>query len=156
MPRAVAVLVLACALLLPARAGAKVVPGVGIGGVSLGMSQSRAIAVRGQPQVSALPSASDGQPRSQLMWPGLTATVTGSSVTVVTTRSKAERLSSGVGVGSTERALRRGLRVRCGTYGGHRSCTRGVLRPGGHVTIFTIGPRTHRIVDITVSRIDRS
>jgi hypothetical protein len=146
-------LLLAAAALPVSAAQARIEPERGIGGVRLGMTQAQAVAANGEAEVETLDTP-QGRLRFLTWEDGLRATVTpGRGVTAVITSSRSERLASGVGVGSSERALRRALRVRCGTFSGRRSCTSPTTSGGGRATIFRIGPKTRRIFEVQVVRI---
>lgn len=70
-------------------------------------------------------------------------------VTNITTTGRRERTSRGVGVGSTERAVRTRVRnVRCETVAGSRSCHVGSFRPGRRVTDFKI--RRGRVYEVVI------
>ena len=71
-------------------------------------------------------------------------------VTAVSTTSRTERTRRGnVGVGSSERALRRHVRgVRCSSFGRFRSCFVGRPEPGRTVTNFHI--RRDRVTRVTL------
>lgn len=145
-------LVLATFATLPAAAAARIETGRSIGGVRLGMSEQEAIEVRGTPtSARTIPDEIRGQVR-EVRWSGGLRAIfgTNSGATFVVTTSRAERVN-GVGVGSTERALRRAVKgVRCSSAFGRRRCTRGQLVPGGKVTDFAIGPKTRRVRSVSV------
>lgn len=74
-------------------------------------------------------------------------------VTAVVTGSRADRTASGLGVGSTERQLRSGLRgLKCETSLGYRTCVLGVLRPGRLVTDFSLST-SGRVKRVTLGRV---
>lgn len=135
-----------------AVARAKIELGRSIGGVRLGMSEAQAVEVRGKPvSAKTVPDEIRGQVRDVRWSGGLRATFgLQSGATFITTTSPAERTSSGVGVGSSERALRRNVRVRCETAFGRRRCTRGQLLPGRRITDFAIGPQSGRVRSVSV------
>jgi hypothetical protein len=61
-------------------------------------------------------------------------------VSAVDTTGRGDRTASGVGVGSSERAVRRGVPgVRCETIEGTRACFTGAFEPGRRVTSFLLG-----------------
>jgi hypothetical protein len=73
----------------------------------------------------------------------------GTSVTSVSTTGLGDRTSRHVGVGSSERAVRRRVPgVKCETTAGSRSCHTGSFLPGKRVTDFTI--RNSRVTRVTV------
>lgn len=74
-------------------------------------------------------------------------------VTAVVTESRADRTASGLGVGSTERQLRSGLKgLKCKTELGYRTCVLGVLRPGRLVTDFSLST-SGRVKRVTLGRV---
>jgi hypothetical protein len=73
----------------------------------------------------------------------------GTSVSSVSTTGLGDRTARGVGVRSTERAVRRKVPgVTCQTTGGFRSCHTGDFLPGKRVTDFAI--RNGRVTRVTV------
>lgn len=57
----------------------------------------------------------------------------------VTTTDRRQKTASGVGVGSSERAVKRGVKsIRCSGPRTLRSCVVGQLRPGKRVTSFVL------------------
>lgn len=129
-------------------AAAAIVPQHGIGGVRIGDTQARVLAVRGAP-VAIVNGTNDFGPYRQLRYRGLTVTLQGRTrVTSVFTRSRTERTRSGAGVGSTETGLNLAVRgLRCETFGDVRSCTLGVEEPGRIVTAFFLSAgRVNRVV----------
>jgi len=70
-------------------------------------------------------------------------------VTAVTTTGRGDRTARGVGVGSSERTVRRRVPgVTCETTAGFRSCHTGDFLPGQRVTDFAI--RNGRVTRVTV------
>jgi hypothetical protein len=70
-------------------------------------------------------------------------------VTSVTTTGRGDRTARGVGVGSSERSVRRRVAgVTCETTAGTRSCHTGDFLPGKRVTDFRI--RHKRVTRVTV------
>jgi hypothetical protein len=73
----------------------------------------------------------------------------GTEVTSVSTTGLGDRTARGVGVRSTERAVRRKVPgVKCETTGGFRSCHTGDFLPGKRITDFAI--RHKRVTRVTV------
>lgn len=144
--------VAAFALLPTAAADARIVVGKSIAGIELGMSEKEAIAAKGSAPTSArtIPDEIRGAVR-ELRWPGLRV-IAGQQggVSLVATTSKRETTASGVGVGTSERTLRRKVAVRCATVGSFRRCTRGRLVPGATVTDFSIGPRSRTVRSVSI------
>lgn len=81
----------------------------------------------------------------------LVVSIVGSRVAIVSTRSRRERTSGGIGVGSKDSDVRRRLpRARCGTTAGVQYCRVGSIRPGRRSTTFQI--QQGRVVTVTVAR----
>jgi hypothetical protein len=73
----------------------------------------------------------------------------GSTVSSVVTRGLGDRTARGVGVGSSERAVRRKVPgVKCETTSGFRSCHTGNFLAGQRITDFAI--RHKRVTRVTV------
>ena len=142
MKRALPIAVLAC-LALPGVASAEIVPQKSIAGVRLGMTQAKVKEIKGEPS-STKRGSNDFGPFTQYRYPKLTITFkTGEcgdlEVVNIRTTSAGEETSSGVGVGSTEAAVKKGVRrVKCETIAGFRSCHVGSFTPGRTVTDFAI------------------
>jgi hypothetical protein len=119
--------------------GGVIVPQRGMGGVTLGMSQSRVRSTLGSPLKARRASNEFGR-YTVYRYKGLSVTFQGNlKVTAVSTQSRRQRTLSGVGVGSTESAVRAGVRgVHCRTESGFRHCLLGVQRPGRRVTDFSL------------------
>jgi hypothetical protein len=138
------------ALALPASAAARIVPQRGIAGANLDMTQQQVRAKLGKP---------DGvrHPTSPIFGQYTTWLYGGTSVDMfrnqdgkvfnVSTTSKSQKTSTGVGVGSTVTAVKQGLRnVKCdkqhcwiGRFEGGRKVTDLRLSAKGRVTRVTIG-----------------
>jgi hypothetical protein len=132
------------ALLLPATAGATIYPQKSIARVKLGMTKSQVRAKLGHPV---------GVRRKHsyitFSYSRLSVTFrTGSGVVSVQTTRPRERTSSGVGVGSKERQVRREVEgISCALYGSRRRCRVGSGEPGSRATDFLLrGGRVHRIL----------
>jgi hypothetical protein len=119
-----------------------IVPQHEIAGVHLLMSAAGVQHVLGRPKATKV-LKDEIQGTIRLMDYGatkvyLSATADG-TVFDVTTTDRRQRTRSGVGVGSSERAVKRGVaHVRCTGPRTLRSCTVGALRPGRRVTSFTL------------------
>ncbi|WP_205696513.1 beta-propeller domain-containing protein [Conexibacter sp. SYSU D00693] len=132
-----------------------ILPGRSIAGIAMGMDEEQVRQHRSDAPRSArtIPDEIRGSVR-ELRWAGLRVVLgEGSGVTLVTTTSRLDRTSGDVGVGSTERAVRRTLRVRCATEFGRRSCIRGRLEAGKVITEFRIGRKSGRVQSVTVARV---
>ena len=145
-----ALLLAGVALTLAGAAAAAIVPQRGIGGVSLGMSQLRVRAVLGPPARVVRGSNVFGR-YTELRYRGLSVSFQGNAAaTGIETTRRGERTGTGVGVGSTEAQVRRGVRgVRCRTELGLRHCFVGRFLPGRRVTDFRL--RRGRVVRVTVA-----
>ena len=157
--RRLAPLLLAVACLLAAApgAGAVVVPQEGMKGLKLGMTVAEVRGVLGAPdRFRTVRNPSIGRIREWRY--GLTRVSfdgTGRSARVLAmdTRSRAERLAVGVGVGSTRATVRRRVEgVRCLVEFTYDHCFLGAFRAGQVVTDFAID-RRGRVARITVGRV---
>lgn len=153
MPLAVGSLVLVA---IPVQAGASVDPQRSIAGVRLGMQAQELREVLGDPAATK-PSPLHGG-WTQWVYPGrrlrINLTERG-DVWDVSTTSRRERTSAGVGVGSRERTLRRRHRVRCRKYGGRSPLRNDLvcvdrLRHDGPFTTYRL--RDGRVIRVTVAR----
>ncbi len=139
MKRLLVLAALAGALAIPASANAVIVPQHGIAGVKLGQTKVKVRAVAGKP-VRVVSGTNELGPFTEFRYRGFTVSFfAGDRVTAVSTRSRAQRTAGGVGVGSTEAALKAAIpTVKCTTSSGFRSCTLGAFEAGKIVTDFTI------------------
>lgn len=141
MRRMLAAVLTAAVLLLPAAAEAVIRPQRGMSGVWLGMTKTQVQAKLGRPIGSG-----GGRVYYARVWVGFRG---GRAVEITTTRST-ERTASGVGVDSSEAAVRRAYpSVTCGTWSVYRRCRLGTGKPGTRVTDFTIG--RGRVLQVTVA-----
>ncbi len=148
--RAVCLAALLLVLVAAAPGRATIVPQKGMAGVELGMTKAEVRAVLGTPG-RVVRGSNDFGPYSEFRYPKLIrVTFQGDLVvTAVSTTGVAERTAGGIGVGSTESALRAGIpRVRCETFVGTRSCHVGRFEPGRTVTDFLL--RNGRVARVTV------
>ena len=101
------------------------------------MSQTNVRALLGNPR-RVVRGTNDFGPFVEFRYSGLRIAFQGRErVTFLSTTRRSERTPTGVGVGSTERAVRRGVRgVRCRTEVGARLCLVGRQLPGRRVTAF--------------------
>jgi hypothetical protein len=116
--------VVASAVFVPA-ASAKIVLQKSIGGVSLGMTRAQVTGLLGAPARDVAPTANDT--RKTRFWDYSNRLRVGFAndgdvATIVVTKSRSERTASGVGVGSSRRAVKRALH---GEYCVARSCMLG-------------------------------
>jgi hypothetical protein len=114
----------------------------GITGIRLGMSQAQVKAGLGKPAKTKT-GHNDFGPFTQFLYRGgITISFQGdSSVTAVAITGNTDRTSNGVGVGSTEKQIKAGVRgVKCQTLAAVRDCHVGAFLPGRRVTDFVLGP----------------
>lgn len=126
--------------LLPAGAAADIVPQRGIAGIALNMTQAQVREVAGEPRGTERGSNDFGPFTLWTYRDRVTVGFQGDDrVTSVDTTGRRERTSRGVGVGSSERYVRRRVRgARCRTQYGSRFCRVGRLLPRRRVTSFLI------------------
>ncbi len=144
--------VLAAALLVPlgapAAAEALIQVDRGIAGARLGNSRAEVRAALGAPESTRSGTNDFG---TFLQWRfrgGITVIFQGRrEVSTVSTTGRGDRTVRGVGVGSTERAVRRRVRgIRCETIVGTRSCHTGRFTAGEIVTDFLLrGGKVRRV-----------
>ena len=139
--------VVATAVLAPA-AEARIVPQRGIAGVAIGMSQAQVRAVLGKP-VRVVRGANDFGPYVDFHYSRLRVSFQGRErVTFITTTRRGERTRTGVGVGSTQRQVLRGVSgAKCGVQTANL-CAVGQFLPGRRVTVFFI--RAGRVFRVDV------
>ncbi len=130
-------------------AGAVIQVQEGISGVRLGMTQDRVRESLGTPRVRT--GTNEFGPFTEFRYGGgIVVMFQGNTnVTAVSISGPTDRTKRGVGVGSSERKVRRRVPgVRCETIARIRSCHVGDFRPGQRVTDFLI--RRGRVVRVTV------
>ena len=148
--RATAALAVTAAVLTASEvAQATIRPQRGIAGVAAGMTATQVRGVLGAPASVRRGSNDFGRYR-EFRYRDLHVFFQGvQRVTSVSTTRRGERTRSGIGVGSSERRLRRKMRgVRCATELRVRRCTLGRLLPGRRVTDFLI--RRGRVVRVSI------
>ncbi len=149
------VLVVAVAALLAAApASARITPQVGIGGIRLGMTVSQVRAALGAPDAVIF----QRHPiigRTRIYKYGLTyatfdGTARSAKVVSINTRSRSERTTRGVGVGTARATVAsRVPKVQCKVEFGLDHCYVGRFDPGKRVTDFRIG-RSGRVASVIV------
>lgn len=144
MKRLVAAAAAAAGLALAAGAAAShspaisgtILPQRGMVQVTLGMKPARVRSILGAPPKIRRASNTFG-PYSIYKYRGVAVTFQGGKTVAIETSAKKVRTPSGVGVGSTEGAVRSGVRgTRCRTDAGVRHCFLGTFTPGKRVTDF--------------------
>lgn len=136
------------ALALPASASALVQVDRGIAGARIGNTPAQVHAALGRPARVARGRNDFGGFVEERYAGGIRVLYSGSrNVTLVDTTGLGDRTAKGVGVGSTESAVRAGVRgVRCATESGIRHCHTGDFRAGQRVTDFFVrGGRVWRV-----------
>lgn len=141
-------LLVATSAMLAAPAGARITVNRSVAGVGLGMTAGEVRAKLGRP---ALSTASDGARNLVYRTRSLVVTLIGSRVVIVSTRSRRERTTAGVGVGSSIAVVRERVpRARCGVKAGVGFCRVGSVRKGRRSTTFQI--EGGKVVTVTVAR----
>ena len=145
MRRTLALVLAGAALALPTAAAATIRPQYGMSGVVLGMTKAQVQARLGRPV-----GQGGGRWYFPRVWVGFRA---GRATEITTTRST-ERTASGLGVDSTEAAVRRAFpRAVCAPWSVYRRCRFGSGQPGTRVTDFMIGHG--RVLQVTISLLPR-
>ena len=137
----------------PAAAQALVQVDRGIAGARLGNSRAEVRAALGAP-ASTRSGTNDFGPFLQWRFKGgITVIFQGRrEVSTVSTSGRGDRTRRGVGVGSTEAAVKARVRgVRCETIAGFRSCHTGRFTVGEIVTDFVI--RNGKVTRISIGRV---
>ncbi|HEX8854991.1 MAG TPA: hypothetical protein VF752_05270 [Thermoleophilaceae bacterium] len=145
-----ALLGLALLLAAAAPAGALIHVQKGIAGVRIGMTQQQMKDVLGKPR-SAKQGSNDFGPYTQFIYPGrIAVTFQGNRrVTGIYTSGTKERTADGVGVGSSERLVKRKVEdVVCETIGSAETCHVGNFDPGHRVTVFLF--KDDRVKRVTI------
>jgi hypothetical protein len=147
----IALAVVAAALLVAAPAQAVIRPQKGMAGVRLGMSQTAMRDVLGTP-TRTKQGMNDFGPFTQFIYPhSITVTFQGNrNVTGISTRGRTEKTERGIGVGSTETAVKAKVgHVHCETIAGSHPCHVGSFAAGHRVTVFLISKHGF-VVSVTV------
>jgi hypothetical protein len=137
------------ALALPAAASARIVPQRGIAGANLDMTQAEIRAKLGKPDKVRHPSSPIFGRYTTWFYGGTSVDMfrnQDGKVFNVSTSSKSEKTASGVGVGSTTAAVKKGVkRVQCDK----QHCWVGRFEGGNKVTDFQLGS-TGRVTRVTI------
>jgi hypothetical protein len=160
MTRLATLTALLLALALAPAADARIVPGKGMAGITMGMTEAQVKAVLGAPD-SRKTLSDDFGPYLRLRYTshgGLRLTMrddaSGAPVLFsVTTEGKAERTKEGIGVGSSRKRLRAKLSgEKCERLGSFRHCSLGSFKVGRIVTDFRLNKQL-RVVSVVVGRV---
>jgi hypothetical protein len=153
---AAAVLAMSCV----SSAAGVIVPGQGMAGVRLGMSEGQVRAKLGEPAQITHATGALGSVVTRLHYPRADVDLQSLGghplvIRVLTTRP-GERTESGVRVGSTLAAVERLAGARCWSEAGRQYCGIGNrVKPSSHFTMFWIGAR-QRVTLISVSLVVNS
>jgi hypothetical protein len=142
---------LACVLATASAAQAVIQAQRGISGIALGMSPASVRASLGTPARIRRGSNDFGPYTLYIYAGGITVEFQGNAdVTSVEITGGTDRTATGVGVGSTEIAVKRGVAgVSCQTFAGVRTCQVGRSLPGHRVTVFFL--KRGRVNRVTVA-----
>ena len=137
------------ALAVPASASAKIVPQRGIAGANLDMSRAQLTESAGDPDgKKSRTSPIFGKYETWLY--GKTSVDLfrkSGKVFNVSTTSRAQKTATGVGVGSTATAVKKGVKgVKCDK----NHCFVGHFDPGRKVTDFNLSTKTGRVTRVTI------
>lgn len=137
------------ALALPASASARIVPQRGIAGANLDMTQPQIRAKLGKPDKVRHPTSPIFGQYTTWFYGGTSVDMfrnQDGKVFNVSTTSKSEKTSTGVGVGSTAAAVKTGVKAaRCDA----QHCWVGRFEGGRKVTDFRLG-KTGRVTRVTI------
>jgi hypothetical protein len=137
-------------LAAPAAASALIQVDRGIAGARLGSSRAEVRAALGAPRTARSGTNDFGAYSRWTYRGGITVLFQGrANVSSVSTTGRGDRTARGVGVGSSERTVRRRVRgIRCETFGGSRSCHTGRFTAGEIITDFLLRGGTVRRVTV--------
>src|SRR5688572_8627237 len=151
MRRATLLLTAAAVLLLVPSAEAMIQLDRGIAGARLGNSKAEVRAALGKPRRVVKRDTDFGQTTTFLYRGGLRVNFLGGEVTLAGTTGRGDRTRRGIGVGSTEQAVKAKVPgVACATFEGTRLCRRGAEQPGERGTIFFLENGRVTRVDVAV------
>jgi len=151
MRRATCLLTAAAFLLLASSAEALIQLDRGIAGARIGNSKAEVRAALGTPRSVVKRDTDFGETTTFSYRGGLRVNFLGGEVTLAGTTGRGDRTARGIGVGSTEQAVKAKVpRVRCATFEGTRLCRRGAREPGQRGTFFFIENGRVARVDVAV------
>ncbi|HEY6068174.1 MAG TPA: hypothetical protein VIU81_05710 [Gaiellaceae bacterium] len=138
-----------CALVAASSAEARIVVQHGVAGASLHMTKAQVRARLGAP-VRVRAGRNDFGRYTEFVYSNVTVSFQiGARATAFRVSTRAERTAGGIGVGSTEAAVKAGIaHITCRTESGFRHCFVGRFLPGRVVTDFRI--RSGRVRSITI------
>jgi hypothetical protein len=140
MRRLLLAVAMGIALLATQPASATIRPQTGMSGLWLGMTKTQVTSKLGRPI-----GTGGGRYYYARVWVGFRL----GRVTEITTTRSTERTASGIGVDSTETAVRRAYpSVVRGLSGGFRRCRLGTGKPGSRATDFVMG--RGRVLQVTI------
>ena len=151
MRRVTFALTLAAVLLLASSAEAVIQLDRGIGGARIGNTKAQVRAALGKPRKVIKRDGEFGRTTTFHYRGGLRVIFLDGSVTLAGTTGLGDRTNRGIGVGSTEQAVKDKVPgVACATFEGTRLCQRGAQQPGERGTIFFIENGKVTRVDVAV------
>ena len=138
MRKLILVSALLAALAVAPAAHSTIVVQRSIAGVALGVSENDVIATLGQPPKIRKYTVPEIGLKERILDYGLTEVyVSDDFVNLITTTSKTESTTNGARVGISEKALKQKVKgLKCETFRGSRSCSRGQFLAGKKVTTF--------------------
>ena len=141
----------AAMLVVPASADAMIQVDKGIAGARIGNSRAEVRAALGTPSRVISGDNEFGHFVEYRFRGGIRVLFQGGSeVSSVSTTGRGDRTARGVGVGSSEGAVRRRVPgVKCETIAGFRSCHTGEFLPGKRITDFALNANK-RVTRVTV------
>jgi hypothetical protein len=152
MRRATCFLITAAAfLLLVPSADAIIQLDRGIAGARIGNGKAQVRAALGKPRRAVDRNGEFGRTTTFTYRGGIRVIFLEGRVTLATTTGRGDRTARGIGVGSTERAVKAKVPgVRCQTFEGVRLCQRGAREAGQRGTIFFLEGGKVTRVDVAV------
>ena len=151
MRRATCFLTAAAVLVLAPSADAMIQLDRGIAGARLGNTKAQVRAALGKPRSVVNRNGEFGRTTTYSYRGGVRVIFLEGRVTLAGTTGRGDRTRRGIGVGSTEQAVKAKVPgVTCNTFEGTRLCQRGAEQPGERGTIFFIESGRVTRVDVAV------